>query len=184
MADLSLSRLRASVYFFCDEFSRHLSQPTKVQLEGSPLVWTRSTFPIVIINIMTSNSCQCMPFPIGNNTGITACCPKIPAAKKRLKKYQAARKCRKFKGLKTLSHLHRHQVSVSGNDAETQTLQVSVIICFSYSSPQSRRIISSAELQSGVWIHTCSHRTCPSATTRACDRGCHATLPLTGLHKR
>jgi hypothetical protein len=85
MADSSLGRLRASVYFFCDEFSRRLSQPTKVQLEGSPLVWTRSTFPIVIINIMTSNSCQCMPFPIGNNTGITACCPKIPAAKKQLK---------------------------------------------------------------------------------------------------
>jgi hypothetical protein len=54
---------------FCDEFSRRLSQPTKVQLEGSPLVWTRSTFPIVL-SIMTSNSCQCMPFPIGNDTGI------------------------------------------------------------------------------------------------------------------
>jgi hypothetical protein len=65
MADSSLGQLRASVYFFCDEFSR-----TKVQLEGSPLVWTRLTLPIVIINIMTSDSCQCMSFPIGNDTGI------------------------------------------------------------------------------------------------------------------
>jgi hypothetical protein len=48
----------------------------------------------------------------------------------------------------------------------------------------SKGLVSSAELQSGVWIHTCSRRTCPSATTRACDWGCHATLPLTGLHKR
>jgi hypothetical protein len=55
--------------FFCDEFSRCLSQPTKVQLEGLPLVWTRSTFPIVLC-IMTFNSCQCMPLPIGNDTGI------------------------------------------------------------------------------------------------------------------
>jgi hypothetical protein len=146
---------------------------------------------------------------------ITACCPKIPAVKKRLK----SRGVTEISATSPPSSIS--QLGNVGNSraskllaiftaikfqsvvtmSETQTPQVSVIICFSYSSPHSpgvltlvissqkgarysKGLISGAELQSGVWIHTCSRRTCPSATTRACDRGCHATLPLTGLHKR
>jgi hypothetical protein len=124
-----------------------------------------------------------------NNRPRTACCPKIPAAKKRLK----SRGVIEISATSPPSSIS--QLGNVGNSRASKLLTTFAAIKFqsvvTMSETQKEHaivkdllVVHTAELQSGVWIHTCFRRTCPPATTRACDRGCHATLPLTGLHKR